>query len=481
MDQIIEKQALLSRWCPHDREAVERELAQALAGNRKKIIVLDDDPTGVQTVHGVYVYTDWDTDSILDGMNGAGSMFYILTNSRGLTTAQTEKLHGEIARRIVRVSKETGRDFILMSRSDSTLRGHYPLETEVLRKTLESEGYGPVDGEIIMPFFLEGGRYTADNTHYVAEGDALVPAGQTEFAKDKTFGYYSSNLRDWVAEKTKGAFAPESVTCISLEQIRARDYRGIRASLDAVTGFNKVIVNAIDYEDVKVFATALAASMNSGKRFLFRTAAALPKVLGGIPDQPLLTRGELCDTANRNGGMVVIGSHVKKTTQQLEALRSAEFVSLVEFDQHNVVDDDAFQAEITRVNKITDELLRAGKTVVLYTRRERFDLNTGNKEDELRLAVRISDAVTGFVSSLRVRPNFIIAKGGITSSDVGTKGLLVKKALVIGQIVQGVPVWRTGAESRFPDMPYVIFPGNVGGVDALLEAVTIMQPNTNTV
>jgi len=114
------------------------------------------------------------------------------------------------------------------------------------------------------------------------------------------------------------------------------------------------------------------------------------------------------------------------------------------------------------VQKLCNESVEAGKTTVVYTCRNRFDLNTGNKEDELRVAVKIAAAITGFVSGLPGRPRFIIAKGGITSSEIGTTALKVRKALVLGQVLPGVPVWLTGPESRFPNTPYIIFPGNVG-------------------
>jgi uncharacterized protein YgbK (DUF1537 family) len=65
----------------------------------------------------------------------------------------------------------------------------------------------------------------------------------------------------------------------------------------------------------------------------------------------------------------------------------------------------------------------------------------------------------------------LIAKGGITSSDIATKSLKVKLAMVAGSILPGVPVWKLGEESLFPGMHYVIFPGNVGGDDALSLAV----------
>ena len=79
------------------------------------------------------------------------------------------------------------------------------------------------------------------------------------------------------------------------------------------------------------------------------------------------------------------------------------------------------------------------------------------------------------VRSLDVQPRYLVAKGGITSSDVATHGLGIKRAMVPGQILPGVPVWRSGTESRYPGMPYIVFPGNVGGPEALVEIVTAFR------
>jgi uncharacterized protein YgbK (DUF1537 family) len=468
--------AALDAFPAYDRAAVTRRYREALAMLDRKIVVLDDDPTGVQTVHGVHVYTDWSLESIREGFLAPELLFFLLTNSRAFDSHVTENVHRDIAGRVLQVSRETGINFLLISRGDSTLRGHYPLETATLRAAFDVAGRR-VDGEIILPFFPEGGRFTLNNVHYVSSGDMLVPAGETEFAKDRTFGYASSDLTEWIEEKTIGAYTRKDVVCIGLEELRAMDYAGIARKLEAVSGFGKVIVNAVDYADLEVFAAALAEALRNGKEFLYRTAAALPKVLGGVPGRDLLSRQELVDIKNRNGGLILIGSHVQRTTQQLEKLRQADFITFVAFDQHLAVDESLLAMEQRRVIGIIEKEIVAGRTVAVFTRRERFDLNTGDKEEELRLAVRISDAISGIVGSLAVRPNFIIAKGGITSSDVGVKGLSVRKALVLGQILKGVPVWLTGQESRFPDMPYVIFPGNVGDENALYDAVLKLQPD----
>ena len=204
-----------------DEERVDTMLAKEREDFHKKIIVLDDDPTGVQTVNGIHVYTDWSEESIAAGFAEEQDMFFILTNSRAFSAQYTKEVHQTIAERVMAESKKTGREFMIISRSDSTLRGHYPLETETLCKTLEQESGKTIDGEVLMPFFKEGGRFTIGDVHYVQEGDYLVPAGETEFAKDKTFSYTKSNLAEYVEEKTKGAFKAAAVTCISLDDLRA--------------------------------------------------------------------------------------------------------------------------------------------------------------------------------------------------------------------------------------------------------------------
>ncbi|MFB5088699.1 four-carbon acid sugar kinase family protein [Psychrobacillus sp. PGGUH221] len=454
---------------------VKEMLINGLRDLNKKIIVLDDDPTGVQTVHGISVYTDWSVESIEKGFLEENSMFFLLTNSRGFTAAESDKAHTEIANNIVQVAKKVDKEFIVISRGDSTLRGHYPLETEVLKSTIEASSDIHYDGEVILPFFKEGGRFTVDNIHYVQYEESLVPAGETEFAKDRTFGYTKSHLGEWVEEKTEGRFKSVNATYISLNSLRALDIDGITEQLLQVSDFNKVVVNAVDYVDVEIFVVALVKAMKAGKQFLFRSAAALTKVIGGVSDKALLTRKELIREETNHGGLIIVGSHVKKTTEQLEQLKTSDFIEFIEFDSHLVLQPDQFQTEIDRVIESAESLIREGKTVAIYTRRERLDLGEGKKEEELKLSVRISDAVTSFVQRLSVRPNYIVAKGGITSSDIGTKGLEVKRATVAGQIQPGIPVWITGEESKFPGIAYIIFPGNVGAVTTLKDTVDILN------
>ena len=460
-----------------DEAAVEAMLQEEVRKNEKKIVVLDDDPTGVQTVHDISVYTGWDLDSIREGFAEEGKLFYILTNSRGLTVAQTTQVHQDIARRVAEVSRETGKDFILMSRSDSTLRGHYPLEPRLLKDIVEEETGVKIDGEVMCPFFKEGGRFTIDDVHYVKYGDELVPAGETEFARDKTFGYKASDIKEYIEEKTGGEFKACDVTSISLEDIRALNIDKIVDQLMQVRDFHKIVVNAVDYVDVKIFCVALYRAMAQGKHFMFRTAAAIVKEIGGISSQPLLTREQMITKETANGGVIVVGSHTEKTTRQLEELKKIPGIVSIEFDSDLVLDDVKFAEETRRVRSLIEETIAGGKTAVAYTRRKLLVIENDTKEEALIRSVKISDAVQSLVGELAVEPSFVIAKGGITSSDVGTKALRVRRANVMGQIRPGIPVWQTRSESKFPNTPYVIFPGNVGEDVTLREAAEIlMQP-----
>lgn len=457
-----------------DEAYIDSLLEAEIKASNKKIVVLDDDPTGVQTVHDISVYTSWDKDSIRAGFDEENSLFYVLTNSRGFTAEQTTKAHHEIAAVVDEVAKETGKEYIFISRSDSTLRGHYPLETELLKADYEKNTGKVIDGEILCPFFKEGGRFTIENVHYVKYGDELVPANETEFAKDKTFGYTAATMPEYVEEKTKGAYKKEDVTCISLEDIHNMEIDKIEEQLLAVHDFNKIIVNAVDYVDVKVFCVALYRAMRKGKVYMMRTAAAIVKVMGGVTSQPLLTREQMVVKETENGGIIVVGSHTEKTTRQVEALKELKEIEFIELDATLVKDDAAFEAEVQRCLEKEEACIKSGRTVCCYTTRALITADTGDKEDELRLSVKISDAVQSLVGRLSVTPAFVIAKGGITSSDVGTKALAVKRANVLGQIRPGIPVWQTGDESRFPLTPYVIFPGNVGDDETLREAVEIL-------
>ncbi len=473
---LYEVKARLSQLKP-DEKLIDKLLEAERSKNQKKFVVLDDDPTGIQTVHDIFVYTDWSVDSIKHGLADNNSMFYLLTNSRSMTDNQTRKIHLELTNNVINAALESGKEFMIISRSDSTLRGHYPLETELVKQVVESKSRIVIDGEILFPFFKEGGRYTIDDVHYVDEGGTLIPVGETEFARDKTFGYQSSNLCDYIEEKTSGDYMAEDTISISLESLRRMELDKITSQLCSAGDFTKIIVNAIDYIDVKVFCIALFRTMTAGRNFMFRSAASFVKVLGGISDQPLLTRRDMIKENRSTGGIIVVGSYTKKTTRQLEELKGLESVRLIEFNPMHSMEPEAYEREIRRVVEEAEVCIGNGITAVIYTNRTLQTIAGESKEETLLRSVRLSEAVCQIVGRLTVTPSFVLAKGGNTSSDIGVKALRVKRARVLGQVKPGIPVWETDGSSKFPDIPFIIFPGNVGNDKTLREVTEILLKN----
>ncbi|MBI1296419.1 hypothetical protein GC175_15810 [bacterium] len=430
--------------------------------SRRALVVLDDDPTGTQTVHDVPVLTTWSVDALAAELSGEDNVFYVLTNSRSLTAADAAALNREIGRNLTEAAARTGRAVAVVSRSDSTLRGHFPGEVTAL-----AEGLGQsFDGRLIVPFFLEGGRYTIDDVHWVAEGDQLIPAAQTPYARDAAFGYTHSNLKEWVAEKSGGAIAPTDVASISIEDLRIGGPEVVSARLRTLTGGQSCVVNAASYRDLEIFVLGLLAAEEAGKQFIYRTAASFVQVRAGIAARPLLTAADL-DVAQGSGALFVVGSYVPKTTAQLNALLSRADITALEVDVDSLLADRA--GTVQSIVAAANASLREDTVTVVYTSRKYVGAAGG--ESDLSIGAQVSAGLIDIVRGIDVRPRYLVAKGGITSSDVATRGLNVRRAVVAGQILPGVPVWRIGEESRFPGLPYIVFPGNVGGDDALVQVV----------
>lgn len=471
LDKHATLAALPPEW-PHD---VLPEIQQRLRESGQTVVVLDDDPTGTQTVHGIPVLTEWSVEALRAEFERGTPAFYVLTNTRAMTADKARAANEEIVEHLTDAlppapsPSPVGRGVVILSRSDSTLRGHFPVEIDALRT--KHTRHAPT---LLVPAFFAGGRYTLNDVHYVASGDALVPTGETEFAKDAAFGYRASNLRDWVEEKTEGQIKSNEVASISIDDIRIGGPNLVLHKMLALQPASVCVVNAASERDLEVVALASILCEAQSHPLLYRTAASFARARVGIAAQPLLAASDLtnivdtCQGASApKGGLIIVGSYVPKTSGQLEELLQID-IDAIEVDVHALLDDATQQAEIARVAHAADALIRAGKDTVIYTSRT---LITGNDAaHSLAIGNRVSASLIAILRSVSAQPRFVIAKGGITSSDVATKGLNVKRALVLGQLLPGVPVWQLGPESRYPDSIYVIFPGNVGEAGALVEA-----------
>ena len=429
-------------------------------GATPKIIVLDDDPTGSQTVHSCLLLLQWDVETLVQGLQDNSPIMFVLTNTRALSPKQAEAVTREVCQNLKVAIPQAGiEEFLVVSRSDSTLRGHYPIETDAIAAEL-----GPFDAHFMVPAFFEGGRITRDSTHYVVQNGTPVPAHETEFAQDSVFGYSTAYLPDYVAEKTSGAIAPEQVECFTLDRLRS----GVSDALMGLEGNVCVAVDGETQTDLDTFAQDVLAAAAQGKRFLFRSAASLLTALAALPPQPIAAEDMAQYVKDHHPGAVLIGSHVKKTTQQLTELLKAPGIVGVEVDVTQMLDD--WTVGRSRLLKSTlaqvSQIHAAGDTPAIYTSRE--ELTFPDVQTRLAFGEEVSGLLMDIVRGLPSDLGFLISKGGITSNDTLSKGLALQTTRLLGQILPGVSVVRTEADHpQFAAMPVVLFPGNVGDENAL--------------
>ena len=432
-----------------------------------KIIVLDDDPTGSQTVHSCLLLTQWDIDTLRLGLRDESPIFFVLTNTRSLPPKQAAAVTREVCHNLKpALAAENIEDFLIVSRSDSTLRGHYPIETDVIAEEL-----GPFDAHFLVPAFFEGGRVTRDSIHYLIIDGVPTPVHETEFARDSVFGYTYSYLPDYVEEKTKGRIPAEEVERFLLGDIRrGTDVTGISTleRLMSLTGNKCVAVDAENQDDLNSFANDILTAAGEGKRFLFRSAASLLTALAKLPPQPVPAEEMSQYVRSGKPGAVIVGSHVKKTTEQLEQLLQAPGIVGVEVDVAQLLNDSLEQpgkllnSTLEKINAAHND----SKTSVVYTSRE--ELVFADMQTRLQFGADVSDLLMDIVRGLPADIGFLISKGGITSNDVLSKGLALTSARLLGQILAGCSIVRTSAEHpQFPNLPVVLFPGNVGDDKAL--------------
>lgn len=438
-----------------------------------KIIVLDDDPTGSQTVHSCLLLMGWDRDTLQIGLRDDAPIFFVLTNTRSLPPKEAAAVTRDVCHNLKEaLAAEQVEDFIVVSRSDSTLRGHYPVETDVIAEEL-----GPFDAHFLVPAFFEGGRITRDSVHYLVVNGVPTPVHETEFARDSVFAYHHSYLPDYVAEKTQGRIPAPSVQRFLLADIRNGTGDRLMQLHDNVC----VVVDGETQNDLNQFAEDILTAAAQGKRFLFRSAASILTALAHLPPQPVPPEAMAQFTRNGKPGAVIVGSHVKKTTEQLENLLEAPTVVGVEIPVAQLIagDPEARRTLLQKTLQTVNDSYSLGQTPVVYTSRE--ELQFPNVETRLQFGTQVSALLMDVVRGLPIDLGFLISKGGITSNDVLSHGLGLQTARLLGQVLAGVSVVRTPADHpRFPSLPVVLFPGNVGDSQALRTVYERLAQSTSS-
>lgn len=441
------------------------------------IIAIDDDPTGSQTVHSCLLLTAWDVETLVDALLDDSPLFFILSNTRGMDATRAEKVTREICinvRQALAELKQRGREInpIVVSRSDSTLRGHYPVETDVIAEEL-----GPFDAHFMVPAFFEAGRFTRDSVHYLVVDGEPVPVSETEFARDSVFGFSTAFLPDYVEEKTRGRIKSSQVERFLLNDVRGDS----RERLRNLSGNVCCVVDSENQADLNHFADQLQAVAREGKRFLFRSAASLLTALAKLPPQPVKPQDMAYYVRDQRPGVILVGSHVAKTSAQLDYLR--EHTDVVPIHIEVAALGSAAAAEVdTMAEAILAQVNTQhaqGRTVVLYT--SRSELQFPSQAERLAFGERVSAFLMRLVRGLPDTIGFLISKGGITSNDVLSTGLQLKRSRVLGQILTGCSIVRCPSDHvRYPNLPVVIFPGNVGDDKALAQAYEILTAETQS-
>ncbi|GLZ50209.1 hypothetical protein Acsp06_63940 [Actinomycetospora sp. NBRC 106375] len=441
---------------PPVRAVPAEDVRAALAGT-PTVVVLDDDPTGTQTIRDLPVLTRWSAEDVDWALTQGMPAFFVLTNTRSLGPDDAAARDREVVRTCLAVARRRGIEVVFASRGDSTLRGHFPLETDVIAAEIEGEA-GEPDAVILSPAYTDAGRVTLDGVHWLRDGDQLTPVAESEFAADATFGYRASRLADWVAEKSAGAIPAADVAELGIEALRGGPV--------ALPTARVVVLDAVVDDDLRAAVLAILAAERAGARFVYRVGPSFVRARVGQEAQAPIGDAELAAAVGTGHGLVVVGSHVGRTSRQLDRLAERRDLARVEIDVPRVLDGDTRHLE-DAVAEVTTSLAR--RTTVLSTSRT---LVTGRDEAEsLDIARRVSAALTGVAGRVAGSSAYVLAKGGITSSDVATGSLRADRAWVRGSLLPGiVSLWAPTAGP-----PLVVFAGNVGDDDALADVVDRLE------
>jgi uncharacterized protein YgbK (DUF1537 family) len=465
--KIAELRARLPAAATRDYRA---EIEKMRRGFPVRIVVLDDDPTGIQTVYGCRLLTVWDIETVRKALAGPEGFFYLLLNSRSVAVKEAERRCRDAIETVVRAAQGTDFRLLVISRSDSTLRGHFPAEPDTIHETLKRAGR-PLSNLIpFCPALFEAGRYTYGDIQYVEQEQELIPAAQTEFATDSVFGYTSSDLRSYIIEKSGGRIARDDIGSIGLEELRSAPLQDISNRFRSTAKKSYLIMNAVSYPDLHKLACALLRwQRDSAADVVVRSSSSFVPAAVGLLPRGLLSPAQLFPGQSASPeffrrGLVVVGSYVRKSSDQLQALLGWKRAAGIEIEVKRAAAGKPFP--VAPLLKKARRAWSRGRIPVYYTTRKEIRLADGEKQ--LGLGARISELLARLVRGLRDEADFLITKGGISSHAVLSEGLETASARVLGQIAPGVPVVLPELHERRA-YPCVVFPGNVGTRDSLRE------------
>jgi uncharacterized protein YgbK (DUF1537 family) len=415
-----------------------------------RIVVFDDDPTGTQTVADLPVVLTPDTATLSAVAAAWSGPVWVLTNTRAMPLAAAQS---HLAATVASARAVFGPAARFVLRGDSTLRGHVLGEIDTL-STATSVA-------LFVPAFIEQGRVTIHGVHYVTVGDDLVEVSATEYARDPEFGYRSSDLVEWVAEREAGRTALQ----MPLEVLRAEGPSALADLLVRAPPHAVVVPDAESAADLRIIHAAWIEAQRRGRAVVLRCASSLASIVTGTPGRPVA----LSPVAGPV--LVVCGSYTSGAAAQLAALDGLAGLAAHEIDlsQALAASPDVASYRHRLATRVAASL-QAGPLAVLSTPRAASTPNLSFAAGE-----KIMDVVVGTVRDLQGQFAAIITKGGITSARIARDALGMRVAYVRGQVAAGIPVWAEG----FPPtgaIDQVVVPGNVGPPDAIRAIVGQLVP-----
>jgi uncharacterized protein YgbK (DUF1537 family) len=419
--------------------------------------VLDDDPTGVQTLAGIRVLLAWDAAKVVAALAGRPSV-HLITNSRALSPAAAGALVADAARLVL----ESVPDAHLVLRGDSTLRGHLREEYEAVRGAAAPDAWPVL---VLVPALPLAGRVTRGGVHLVERDGASIPLDETEYARDGVFSYSTARLLGWAEERSAGLFAAANGREIHLDELRRRGASAVADALRELASDGRPAVlapDAVNADDLALIAEGYATAIRAGVSALVRCAPAFAGVLAGT------TAPRLVDPprSSEGGVLLVCGSYVPATTRQLGAIAAARPGTLVEVDADALAGPEA-EVEIARAAATATAMLRRERFAAIATPRTRSE-----QTSSLAAGQRVAAGLARVAGLVEPRPPVIIAKGGITSAVTLHTGLRVDVADVVGPVLPGVSLWHAVAGQR--PLDYLVVPGNVGDDDLLVRLLDVV-------
>lgn len=416
--------------------------------DERRWVVIDDDPTGTQAVTGAKILLEWTPVEIAAALVETRRPVHLLTNSRAFAPARAR----ELVREAVVAALAADPDAQVLLRGDSTLRAHL---LEEFLGVADAMALPSPPVLLLVPALPAAGRVTVGGVHFLERDGVRTPLHETEYAQDPALGYTTARLVEWAEQRSGGFFVRRHAYEVPLERLRREGGRAVRDALTAGAAEAPAVVapDAVTLADLKSVAEGLKGAVDSGLAVVTRCAPTFVGIIGGH-----LATAELAPPRGRRV-LVACGSFVSTSTRQLESLLARYPHSLVTLDPSAAASDDGGALAAAEAAAEASRLLDSGPLAVVATDRPP-DVGT-----TFETAFAVAEMLARTVAAIDPPPDVVIGKGGITSAVIAEVGLTARAASVLGPVAAGVALWRVD------DLPYVVFPGNVGSDTALAELV----------